>query len=247
MRRYQAVVCDMFDTVVDFRWDRLPLVPFDGGEVRSSSPLIYDALRPLCPGVGRSEFCRAFVESSREAERMRTETQREVTVHERFRLLGGRLGIPDGPAADAFLQTGIAEQMRQLRRAMEFPEENRAALDALRSRYRMALLSNFDHGPTVEAALRGFDIHDRFDVIVVSADVGWRKPHPEIFHETLRRMGIGPDQAIFVGDTPEADVLGPQGVGMDVIWINRNNASLPPGAAPPTHTLKRFAEVANVL
>ncbi|MCK7490287.1 MAG: HAD family hydrolase [Anaerotruncus sp.] len=127
--------------------------------------------------------------------------------------------------------------MRQLRRAVEFPEENRAALDGLRSRYRMALLSNFDHGPTVEAALRGFDIHDRFDVIVVSADVGWRKPHPEIFHETLRRMGIGPDQAIFVGDTPEADVLGPQGVGMDAIWINRNNASLPPGAAPPTHTV----------
>jgi HAD superfamily hydrolase (TIGR01549 family) len=237
----------MFDTVVDFRWDRLPLVPFDGGEVRSSSPLIFDVLRPLCPGVGRSEFCRTFVEISREAERVRTDTQREVTVHERFRLLGRWLGIPDGSAADAFLQTGIAEQMRQLRRAMEFPEENRTALDGLRSRYRLALLSNFDHGPTVEAALAGFGIHDRFDVIVVSADVGWRKPHPEIFRETLRRMGVGPDQAVFVGDTPEADVLGPQGVGMDAIWINRNNASLPPGATPPTHTVTRFAEVANVL
>jgi HAD superfamily hydrolase (TIGR01549 family) len=237
----------MFDTVVDFRWDRLPLVPFDGGEVRSSSPLIFDALQPLCSGVGRSEFCRAFVESSREAERVRTDTQREVTVHERFRLLGRRLGIPDGPAADAFLQAGIAEQMRQLRRAMEFSEENRTALDGLRSRYRLALLSNFDHGPTVEAALRGFDIHDRFDVIVVSADVGWRKPHPEIFHETLRRMGIGPDQAIFVGDTPEADVAGPQRVGMDTIWIDRGAASLPLGVSLPTYTVSSFSEVARLL
>ena len=247
MRRYRTVVCDMFDTVVDFRWDRLPLVPFDGNEVRSSSPLLYDALRPLLPGVAQPEFCRAFIESSREAERMRSETQREVTAHERFRFLARRLGIPDGPAAASFLGTGIAEQMRQLRRAMEFPEENRAALDALRSRYRLAVLSNFDHGPTVEAALAGFGIRDRFDVVVVSADVGWRKPHPEIFRETLRRMGVGPGQAVFVGDTPEADVLGPQGVGMDVIWINRGNASMPPGAAPPIHTVARFAEVADLL
>jgi HAD superfamily hydrolase (TIGR01549 family) len=247
MRRYQAVICDMFDTLVNFRWDRLPLVPFDSGEVRSTSPLIYDALRPLCPGVARPEFCRAFIESSREAERMRTDTQREVTAQARFRMLLRRLEIPDGPAADAFVRAGIAEQMRHLGLAMEFPEENRAALDALRSRYRMAVLSNFDHGPAVEAALAGFGIHDRFDIVVVSADVGWRKPHPEIFQETLRRIGMGPGQAIFVGDTPEADVLGPQGVGMDVIWIDRGNASLPPAAAPPTYTVTTFAEITNLL
>ncbi len=247
MRCYHAVICDMFDTVVDFRWDRLPLVPFGGGEVRSTSPLIYDALRPLCPDIARPDFCRAFIESSREVERTRADTQREVTAHARFRIFLRRLGIPDGPTADAILRAGIAEQMRHLLRAMEFPEENRAALDTLRAKFRLAVLSNFDHGPAVEEALAGFGIRDRFDVVVVSADVGWRKPHPEIFQDTLRRMRIGPDQAIFVGDTPEADVLGAQGVGMDVIWINRGIASLPPCAAPPTHTVTRFAEVTRLL
>jgi len=247
MRRYQAVICDMFDTLVNFRWDRLPLVLFDGGEVRSTSPLIYDALRPLCPGIAQPDFCRAFIESSREAERTRTDTQREVTAHQRFRMLLRRLGIPDGLTADAFVRAGIAEQMRQLGRAMELPEENRAVLEALRPRYRMAVVSNFDHGPTVEAALTDFGIRDRFEVVVVSADVGWRKPRPEIFQETLRRMGVGRDQAIFVGDTPEADVVGPQGVGMDVIWIDRGTASLPPGAAPPTHTVTSFAKVTSLL
>jgi putative hydrolase of the HAD superfamily len=130
---------------------------------------------------------------------------------------------------------------------MEFPEDNRAALDALRSKYRMAVLSNFDYGPTVEAALADFGIHDRFDVIVVSADVGWRKPHPEIFRETLCRMGVGAHEAVFVGDTPEADVVGPQAVGMDVIWIDRGTAPLPPGVTPPTHTVSSFAEVVALL
>jgi len=158
-----------------------------------------------------------------------------------------RLRLFEGSVSNAILQAGIAEQMRQLRSAMEFPEENRGALEALRSKYRMAVLSNFDYGPTVEAALAEFGIHDLFEVIVVSADVGWRKPHGEIFRETLRRMGLGAHQAIFVGDTPEADVLGPQGVSMDTIWIDRGAAVLPPGAAPPTYTVARFAEVATLL
>ena len=247
MRRYQAVICDMFDTLVNFRWDRLPLVSFDGREVRSTSPLIYDALRPLCPAVARADFCRAFIESSREAEAIRNDTQREVPADARFRMLARRLGIADGSPADAFLQALIGEQGRQLLRAMEFPEENRAALEALRSRYRMGVLSNFDYGPTVEAALADFGIRDRFEVVVVSADVGWRKPHPEIFRETVRRMGVGVHQTIFVGDTPEADVAGPQGVGMDVIWIDRGTASLPPDAPAPTHTVSRFADIATLL
>jgi putative hydrolase of the HAD superfamily len=247
MRRYQAVICDMFDTLVDFRWDRLPLVSFDGGEVRSTSPFVYEAVRAACPEVTLPDFCHAFIQASREAETIRKDTQREFTVHDRFRILLRRLEVADGPMAEAILQAGIREQMRQLRLAMEFPEENRAALDTLGSQHRLAVLSNFDNGPTVEAALTDFGIHDRFETIVVSADVGWRKPHPEIFRETLRRMGLGAHQAIFVGDTPEADVVGPQGVGMDVIWIDRGNGPLPSGAAPPLHTVSSFAEAAKLL
>jgi HAD superfamily hydrolase (TIGR01549 family) len=247
VKRYQAVICDMFDTLVNFRWDRVPLVPFDGREVRSTSPLVYEAVRTLCPQISLVDFCHAFIESSREAEATRTDTQREITAHDRFRMLLRRLRIGGGPTADAILQAGIPEQMRQLRLAMEFPEENRAALDALKSEYRLAVLSNFDHGPAVAGALADFGIHDRFELIVVSADVGWRKPHPEIFRDTLRRMGIDAHQAIFVGDTPEADVLGPRGVGMDAIWIDRGTVPLPAGAAPPTHIVSRFAEITRLL
>jgi HAD superfamily hydrolase (TIGR01549 family) len=247
VKRYQAVICDMFDTLVNFRWDRVPLVRFDGRDVRSTSPLVYEAVRGLCPHVSLADFCHAFIASSREAEATRTGTQREVTAHDRFRMLVRRLGIDDGPTADAILQAGMPEQMRQLRLAMEFPEENRAALDALRARYRLAVLSNFDHGPAVEGVLADFGIHDRFEVIVVSADVGWRKPHPEIFRDTLRRMDVDAQRAIFVGDTPEADVLGPHGVGMDTVWIDRGIVPLPAGAAPPTHTVSSFAEVATLL
>ncbi len=247
MGAYQAVIFDMFDTLVNFRNVHLPLVRIEGREVRSTSPCVYEVLKPLCAAVPFEDFFRAFVGSYRAAEEIRNREHREVTAHERFRMLFTRLEIPAGPEAGSLMEAGIAEHMRQLARAMEFPESHRVLLDRLQPRYRLGIISNFDHGPTVEMALTAHGIRDRFKAVVVSADIGWRKPRPEIFHETFRRMGIGPTDAIFVGDTPEVDVLGAQAVGMDVIWIDNGTTALPSGSPPPTHTVASFEEVGRLL
>jgi putative hydrolase of the HAD superfamily len=41
-----------------------------------------------------------------------------------------------------------------------------------------------------------------------------RKPDAEIFRSTLARAGVAPEQAVHIGDNPEADVVGAQAVGM---------------------------------
>ena len=247
MRAYKAIILDMFDTLVNFRNVHLPLVHVNGREVRSTSPFVYEALKSLCATVTFEEFFHAFVGSYRTAEEIRNREQREVTVHERFRMLFRRLQIPEGPEVSALMEAGIAEHTRQLARAMEFPESHRSLLDRLQSRYRLGIISNFDHGPTVEMALALHGIRDRFEAVVVSADIGWRKPRPEIFLEAFRQMGIGPAEAIFVGDTPEVDVLGAQAVGMDVIWIDDGTKALLPGHPPPTRTVTSLVEVEGLL
>ena len=247
MAAYPAVIFDMFDTLVNFNNVLLPLVQVNGRDVRTTSPFVYEVLKPLCAGISFEAFFHAFVGSYRAAEEIRNRTQREVTARERFGMLFERLNLRDGPEVTALVEAGIAEHMRQLGRAMEFPESHRAVLDALRPRYRMAVISNFDHAPTVEQALRMHGIRERFEVVLVSADVGWRKPRPEIFVEAFRRMGIGPREAIFVGDSPEVDVLGAQTVGMDVIWIDNGTKALPPGTPAPTHTVSSFPEIAPLL
>jgi HAD superfamily hydrolase (TIGR01549 family) len=247
MHAYTAVIFDMFDTLVNFRNVHLPLVRVNGREVRSTTPFVYDALKPLCAAVPFEDFFHAFVGSYRAAEEIRNREHREVTARERFQMLFARLRIPEGPNVAEVMEAGMAEHMRQLIRAMEFPESHRVLLDRLKPRYRMAVISNFDHGPTVEAALTAHGIRDRFEAVVVSADIGWRKPKPEIFLEAFRRMGIRPADAIFVGDTPEVDVLGAQAVGMDVIWVDDGTKALPPGCPPPTHTVRSFVEVGRLL
>ena len=77
---------------------------------------------------------------------------------------------------------------------------------------------------------------------MISEDVGIRKPRAEIFHATLRKLGVEPGEALHVGDRLEADVAGAAGVGMEAVWITRRARD--PEAAlavhrgpPPAHTI----------
>ncbi|MCS6872079.1 MAG: HAD family hydrolase [Anaerolineae bacterium] len=50
-----------------------------------------------------------------------------------------------------------------------------------------------------------------------AVDVGYLKPHPKIFQAALNCIGAQPDEAVFVGDNIEADIMGAQGVGMRAV------------------------------
>jgi HAD superfamily hydrolase (TIGR01509 family) len=247
MKAYNVVVLDMFDTLVKWNNHHLPLVKVNGQELRSSSPFIYEVLKPLCPHLSLDDFAQAFVQSYRTAEEVRRDGDREITARERFRMLFRRLGIAESLEADRLLEAGLAEHQRHIMRCMEFPDSHRATLETLARRYRLAVLSNFDHAPTIQQVLAAYGIRDRFEAVIVSGDVGWRKPRPEIFAEAFRRLRVGPAEAILVGDTPEGDVLGAQGVGMDVIWIDDGSKPLSPGAPPPTYTVHGLPEITHLL
>ncbi|WNJ87950.1 HAD family hydrolase [Bosea sp. 685] len=68
------------------------------------------------------------------------------------------------------------------------------------------------------------------DALVLSFEVGLVKPQPEIFHLVCEQLGLSAAQILFVGDTPEADVLGPQAVGMRAMTIRNFQAALEHGA-----------------
>lgn len=64
------------------------------------------------------------------------------------------------------------------------------------------------------------------DALVLSCDVGLIKPQPEIFHLVCSRFGLAADQILFVGDTMEADILGPRAIGMPSMSIADFEAAL---------------------
>lgn len=69
-----------------------------------------------------------------------------------------------------------------------------------------------------EIEMRGHGILDYFpDCRVSAADVGYLKPHPEIFETALRLIGTSAAETVFVGDDPHADIVGAQGMGMKAV------------------------------
>jgi FMN phosphatase YigB (HAD superfamily) len=61
-----------------------------------------------------------------------------------------------------------------------------------------------------------------FDVITLSYEHGYVKPHPSIFHTTLMRLKVKPETCLHVGDDPYADVWGAKKAGMKACYIRRN-------------------------
>ncbi|MCL2771920.1 MAG: HAD family hydrolase [Oscillospiraceae bacterium] len=62
-----------------------------------------------------------------------------------------------------------------------------------------------------------------FEVIIVSDEVGIKKPDPKIFELALSKIDVLPENALFVGDDLKNDIYGCQNAGMLGIWYNPYN------------------------
>lgn len=91
-------------------------------------------------------------------------------------------------------------------------------LDRLKGSYRLGLLSNFTHAPAAEVLLERLGLPQYFDKVVISGQVGYCKPHPYVFEMLLKGLGLEGKELFFVGDDPEADVMGARNAGLIPVW-----------------------------
>lgn len=90
-------------------------------------------------------------------------------------------------------------------------------LKKLAEEYRLGLITNGKthfQNRTIEA----LKITPFFSVILISEAEGVRKPDAEIFHRALRRLGLQPHEAVYVGDHPVTDIQAARDVGMMTFW-----------------------------
>ncbi len=243
----RAILFDLFDTLVMFDRSRLPSLQINGHEVRSSAGRLYEVLCPHARDLTLEACYDALHWSWREAERLRAIDHREVAAPERFGFLLTRLGIDPNRCPDGFVTTLAETHRRELAKAAEFPAHHAPLLAELRRKFRLAVVSNFDYTPTATGILESAGVAHLFDVIVVSDQVGWRKPRREIFDAALAHLGIAAGEGLFVGDRADIDVAGAHAIGMPVAWINRRGEALPPDVAPPAYEIRDLAELRAIL
>ncbi len=114
-------------------------------------------------------------------------------------------------------------------------DEAGAVLAELRARgVTLAICSNWDWD--LEEAIDAAGLTGTVDVIVSSAWVGARKPHPRMYDAVLDRIGVAAADALFVGDTWTCDVEGPRAAGLVPLYVRRTHLGIDRTAPDDHHT-----------
>lgn len=90
---------------------------------------------------------------------------------------------------------------------------------------KIVLITNFDHSPHIRKVIAKTGLEAIFDFVIISDEVGCKKPDSEIFHIALSKMNLLPDEVVYVGDNVYDDIQGAFSVGIEPILISRNNKS----------------------
>src|SRR5437870_10388208 len=130
-------------------------------------------------------------------------------------------------------------------------------LATLKSRYRLGLLSNLTHAPAALRIIDKLGMTPFFDAVLVSGELGYRKPHPRVFLALLDQLGTPKEQTAFVGDNLDVDIRGAQQAGIQPIWMTYVQGqkaleaqgladSLPP-ATPDVPTITHWQDLLALL
>jgi putative hydrolase of the HAD superfamily len=125
-------------------------------------------------------------------------------------------------------------------------------LEALRHQgYRLGMISNAADDADVQVLIDKAGLRPYLEIILTSAAVGIRKPNPRIFQAALDFWGIRSHEAVMVGDTLGADILGAKNAGIYAIWITRR-ANTPANLAhqftiQPDATVNTLSELPGLL
>jgi putative hydrolase of the HAD superfamily len=99
-----------------------------------------------------------------------------------------------------------------------YPEAE-GVLEALRGRYKLGMVSNFDR--RLYAVLEHLGIRGCFETIVISSELGVDKPDVRMFSTALDALGVTPGETVYAGDDPEQDWLGAAAAGLHVYRFER--------------------------
>jgi epoxide hydrolase-like predicted phosphatase len=113
----------------------------------------------------------------------------KITEEEYWKLCGKDLRVKiDSDELRMILLDGYEEQ-----------EETSQLVKRLRGSYKLGLLSDMPK-EWMDLLEKKFNIFVNFDVIVVSGYEGMSKPDPEIYELAIKKMGLRPDECVFIDD-----------------------------------------------
>jgi len=235
----KAVIFDYIGTLVNCK----------GYSMADSEDNLHSALVAEGFSLEKTSFLQAYELAHQKYRKVRYEQFREVTnsvwVCEALCNLGFKVS-----ANDARVKTALNVFFQDFIDTLELRAGAKKLLAQTQPRCKLGLISNFTHAPVIYKSLRKLDLCKHFNAIVVSEEVGWRKPSAEIFQAALMRLKVRAGEVVYVGDSPIEDVKGAKEAGFTTIFVPSQFNKLKDLARSkqePTIVAKNLAQVSQSL
>jgi putative hydrolase of the HAD superfamily len=116
----------------------------------------------------------------------------------------------------------------------------------LHQNYHLAIVSD---GQTAYAVseLNAVGLAGYFDPIIISGDIGVRKPHERLFTDALTAMKMIPSEVLFVGNDMYRDVYGAKRVGMTTVFCKSNQGLAEKEGVKPDYIIYQFPELLTAI
>ena len=205
---YRAIIFDYIGTLVNCR----------NYTMDSSKQNLHKSLVAEGFDVDIEKFLGSYDVAHEKYRNVRYRQLREVTnavwVAEALCSLGFEVSADD-PRVKAALNVFFQDFINTL----ELREGAKKLVKQSKELCKVALISNFTHAPVIYKSLRKMGISEFFNVVVVSEEVGWRKPSVKIFQTALNKLQIEPFNAVYIGDSPNEDIKGAKEAGLKTIFV----------------------------
>jgi putative hydrolase of the HAD superfamily len=203
----EVVLFDVFGTLVTYEADRT-VIAYE----RTHTHLVDRGATFAHDG-----FVAAWDRASQRVESANDESLVEHSMRDVAHAFLADVGLDlDPPSVDLLIETFLAEWIVPVALVPGADQ----LVHELAAHHRLGVVSNTNDSSMVPTLLASFGIADCFEHIVLSVDHGHRKPHPSIYAAALDLFGVAPAEAAFVGDTFEADYVGPTEAGVTAYLID---------------------------
>lgn len=122
-------------------------------------------------------------------------------------------------------------------------------LEELRRRnYKIGLVTNSIFPMWMrDVELEAYDIMKYLDARITSGDIGYLKPHPQIYKKILEMLDVSAERAVFVGDRPINDIAGANEVGLISVLMSPPHLEREMDGVVPDYTISSLSELIPLL
>jgi epoxide hydrolase-like predicted phosphatase len=175
---------------------------------------VFESFRAFCEaeGLDPDAVRRIFRERGEGLDLLRQLERGELTVDEFAERFGPLLGVRETDGLVGRLFAGVVADDRMVDAVRRVKASGRPT----------GLISNSWGGTSYDRVA----IDDLFDAVVISGEVGLNKPEPEIFRLGAEKLGVAPEECVFVDDLRE-NCEGAEAVGMTAILHRGADRTLP--------------------